>query len=332
MPPHAALMQMLTGKWVSSAISTAATIGIADHLEAGPKTASELAALTKTNPSALYRLLRALAGFGIFQEGEGQVFSQTPLSEPLRTSAKPGLRNMAMMFIDDWHVDAWKELQWTVETGRPAPYKLYGMGGFDYFVKHPEKAVNFNNAMSDLSQAEAPAIAGSYHFSGFKHIVDIGGGLGTLLAAILERNPSLRGTVYDLPYVIDQARTGPILAPFSSRCQCVGGSFFEAVPPSDAIIMKHIIHDWDDEKAQLILSNCRKAIDPQGKLLVVDQVVGPPNVPELAKVMDLEMLVAPGGLERTEDQWTRLFTAAGFKLTQIIATPGPQKIIEGVPA
>jgi hypothetical protein len=238
-----------------------------------------------------------------------------------------------MMFTDNWHVNVWKELPWSVQTGRSAAYKVYGMNGFEWFEKHPEEAVNFNNGMTDMSQSEAPAVAASCDFSRFKTIVDIAGGFGTLLAAILEKTPGLHGTLFEMPYLIEQAKTAPILAPFADRCSFEGGSFFDAVPSGkDAYIMKHIIHDWDDEKSVQILRNCRKAMKPDSRLLVVEQVVGGRNQPGVAKLLDLEMLVAPGGLERTEAEWRDLYSAAGFRLERFIPTPSPHFIIEGIPA
>ncbi|MCU1339166.1 MAG: methyltransferase [Bryobacterales bacterium] len=309
-----------------------ARFGIADHLEAGPKSPKELASLTGTNEQALYRVLRAAASLGVTTELEDGRFAQTPLSDPLRSNAKPGIRNFAMMFLDEWHMRTWTELPWSVQTGRPAPYKVYGMGGFEWLSQNPDQAVNFNNAMTDLSQDQAPAIAQAYDFSQFQSVVDIAGGLGTLLAAILERAPKLRGVLFEMPYLIGQAHNSAILQSFRDRCDFIGGNFFESVPAgADAYIMKFIIHDWDDEQATKILANCRKGIRPSGKLLVVDQVVPPRNEPGLAKLMDLEMLVAPGGRERTGPEWKELFAASGFRLERIIPTPAPQCILEGVP-
>jgi O-methyltransferase domain/Dimerisation domain len=333
MPAHAALFQMLIGKWLSSAISAAARLGIADRLESGPKTAKQLASELNVHERSLYRLLRALASVGVFHEGEGELFNQTPLSDPLRSNAKPCLRNLAMMLIDDWHNKAWAELAWTIETGRPAPEKVFGMSLFEYLSKYPEEAANFNNGMTDLSKGDGPAVVASYDFSRFEHIVDVGGGVGAMLAAILESAPKLRGTLLDMPYVIERARKAPLLASSAARCEFAGGSFFEAVPKgADAYIMKHIIHDWDDEHATIILANCRKAMLPDGKLLVVDRVVGPASQPDQAKLFDLEMMVTPGGLERSEPEWRRLFAAAGFRLERIIPMPAPQSILEGTPA
>ncbi len=319
---------MITGKWVSSLISAVAHFAIADHLESGPKSIKELADLTKTNERALYRLLRTAASLGVFTELEDGRFAQTALSEPLRSNAKPCARNLALMMRDEWHLNSWQELPWVVETGRPASFKLYGKGMFDYLSEDPSRAVNFNNAKTDFSSDSAPLVS-AYDFSGFGHIVDVAGGHGMLLAAILEQTPELRGTLFEMPYVIEQAKKAPMLAPFTGRCEFAAGSFLESVPPADAYVLKHIIHDWDDEKSVKILSNCRKAIHPGGKLLVVDQVLPPRNEPSLGKLMDIEMMLLPGGLERTAEEWRVLFAASGFKLERIITTPASNWIIEG---
>jgi len=332
LPPHAALLQMILGKWVSSAISAAAHFGIADHLESGPKSPQELAALTRTQERPLYRLLRANASVGVFTELEDGRFAQTPLSDPLRTNAKPCVRHMAMMLTDDWHIRAWEQLPWCVETGRPASYKLYGLGMFDWMAQHPEKTGNFNQAMTDLSSGDASAVVQSYDFSRFEHVVDVAGGHGALLAAILDSAPGLRGTLVEMPHVIEGAKKAGILDRFANRSTLLAASMFESVPvDADAYIMKFIIHDWYDPECVKILSNCRKSIRPDGRLLVVDQVVPARNQPGVAKLMDLEMLVLPGGMERTEKEFRDLFAASGFRLERIIPTPALQCIIEGVP-
>ena len=323
---------MLMGKWVSNAISAAAHFGIADHLESGPKSPKELASLTGTQEQPLYRLLRANASIGVFTELEDGRFAQTPLSEPLRTDAKPCVRNMALMLTDDWHTRSWEQLPWCVETGKPASYKLNGIPMFDWMAQHPERTVNFNNAMTDMSSGDAGAVVQSYDFSPFEHIVDVAGGHGTLLAAILGQAAKSRGTLFDMPHVIEGAKKAGILASFAGRCALEAGSFFESVPAgADAYVMKYIIHDWSDPECIKILSHCRKGIRPGGRLLVVDQVVPGRNEPGASKLMDLEMLVLPGGMERTEQQFRDLFAASGFRLERIIPTPGIQCIIEGVP-
>jgi O-methyltransferase domain/Dimerisation domain len=332
-PPFAMLFQMVNAKWVSSAISVAAKLGIADHLESGSKTTQQLAQELNVHEMSVYRLLRALASVGVFHEGEDRLFSQTALSEPLRSHAKPSLRNMAMMLIDGWHSQNWAALDWTVKTGRPGSEKVFGMSIFEYLSGHPEEAVNFNNAMTDLSQGDGRAVVASYDFSRFKHIVDVGGGVGALLASILASAPKLRGTLLDLPHVVEHARKGPILSNLSARCEFAERSFLEAVPQgADAYIMKHVIHDWDDEHAAKILFNCRQAMHSDGTLLVVDRIVGPPNQPDQAKLLDLEMMVIPGGLERSEPEWQKLFATSGFRLERIIPLPTHQSILEATPA
>jgi SAM-dependent methyltransferase len=312
-------------------ISTLAHFAIADHLEAGPVSTQELAERTGTNERALYRLLRAAASMGVFTELEDGRFAQTPLSETLRSKASPGVRDMALMLRDDWHANAWQELPWAVETGRPPLYKLYGKGLFELLSSEPSRAVNFNNAMTNMSSIDSLAIAEAYDFSGFEHIVDVAGGHGMLLGAILKKTPALRGTLFEMPYVIEGAKNSPHLAPFKDRCDFVAGSFFDSLPPADAYIMKYILHDWDDESSRKILTNCRKTIRPGGKLLVADQVVAGRNEPSVAKIVDLEMLVLPGGKERTAEEWRDLFAASGFRLERIIPTQAMQCIIEGTP-
>jgi len=323
---------MLLGKWVSSAISAAAHFGIADHLESGPKSPKELSVLTGTQERPLYRLLRANASVGVFTELEDGRFAQTPLSEPLRTNAKPCVRHMAMMLTDDWHIRCWEQLPWCVETGKPASYKLHGTGMFDWMAKHPEKTGNFNQAMTDLSSGDASAVVQGYDFSQFEHIVDVAGGHGALLAAILDHTPKLRGTLVEMPHVIEGAKKAGLLERFADRCSLEAASMFESVPAgADAYIMKFIIHDWYDPECVKILGNCRKGIRPGGRLLVVDQVVPARNAPGVSKLMDLEMLVLPGGMERTEEEFRELFGASGFRLERIIPTPALQSIIEGIP-
>jgi hypothetical protein len=331
-PPHAALLQMILGKWVSSAISAAAHFGIADHLESGPKSPKELAALTGTEERPLYRLLRANASVGVFTELDDGRFAQTPLSEPLRSHAQPCVRHMAMMLTDDWHIRFWEQLPWCVETGKPASYKLNGMPMFDWMAQHPEKTVNFNQAMTNMSSGDAAAVVQSYDFSRFEHIVDVAGGHGTLLAAILDQAPKLRGTLAEMPHVIEGARKAGILDRLANRSTLQVVNILESVPAgADAYIMKHVIHDWYDPECVKILSNCRKGIRPGGRLLVVDQVVPGRNEPSFSKIVDLEMLVLPGGMERTEQEFRGLFAASGFRLERIIPTPALQCIIEGVP-
>ena len=328
--PYVAVLDMVLAQWNAAAISAVAKVGIADQLESGPKTTQELASLLRLQEDPLYRVLRALAGVGIFQEGENRTFSQTVLSDVLRTNAKPSLRYAAAMMIDHWQYRSVQGICSTLENGRAAAVNVFGTGLFDYLHANPDEAFLFNRGMTDLSSGEAPAVVATYDFSGFGHIVDVGGGAGALLAAILASTPTVRGTLFDQPSVIEQAKSDAILAPFGERCEVAGGSFFEAVPAgADAYIMKHIIHDWDDERATTILANCRRAMRPGGTLLVVDRVIGPPNAADPKKFFDVAMMLMPGGRERSEPEWHALYAAAGFRVTRILPTPAQHSIIEG---
>jgi len=331
-PPYVAVLEMVLAQWNAAAICAAAKLGVADLLESGPKTTQELASVLNLHEDSLYRVLRALAGLGIFREGEHRTFSQTPLSDVLRTNAKPSLRYAATMCLDDWQYRSVQGICSTIENGRSAVANVLGAGLFEYLDAHPEEAFHFNRGMTDLSSGEAPAVVATYDFSGFERIVDVAGGAGGLLAAILASTPKLRGTLFDQPSVIEQAKSDAILTPFGDRCELVGGDIFEAVPTgADAYIMKHIIHDWDDQRATKILTNCRRAMKPGGKLLVVDRVIGPPNAPDPKKFYDVAMMLMPGGRERSEPEWKALYAAAGFRVTRILPTPVPHSVIEGVP-
>jgi SAM-dependent methyltransferase len=326
-----AVFEMVLAQWNAASICAAAKFGIADQLESGPKTTKEMASLLNLHEDSLYRVLRALAGIGIFHEGENRTFSQTPLSEVLRTNARPSLRYAAAAMLDHWQYRSIQGICATVENGRTGAANVLGAELFEYLAAHTEEAVSFNRCMTDLSSGEAPAVVATYDFSNFELIVDVAGGAGGLLAAILTSAPKLRGTLFDQPSVVEQAKSDAILAPFADRCELVGGNFFEAVPAgADAYIMKHIIHDWDDERAAKILSNCRRAMKPGGKVLVVDRVIGPPNAPDPKKFFDVAMMLMPGGRERSEPEWKALYASAGFRVSRILPTPAPHSIIEGV--
>ena len=325
-------MQLLLGGMISGAISALARLGVPDQLEAGPQSAQELAPKVGAQPGPLYRLMRACASVGVLSEGADGKFSQTPMSAALRSGGPVSVLGWATMISQEWHLLGWEHLEYCVRTGKQAPEKIYGKPAFEMFQERPEFASVFNHAMTDLSRLDSPAVAESYSFEGVDSIVDVAGGHGLLLATILQRHPHLRGTLYEIPSVIEGARTGP-LAPVMDRCKLVAGDIFASVPAgADAYIMKHIIHDWPDEASLKILRGCRAGVNPGGKLLVVDQVIQPGNEFDAGKFLDLEMLIFPGGHERTESQFRELFAAAGWRITRIIPTPAGISIVEGVPA
>ena len=327
--PHQQLDQMITGYWISQAIYAAAKFGIADHLQDGPKTVAQLAGATSTNPDALYRLLRALVSVGIFTEGESLHFSLTPLAEPLRSDIAGSKRALALMSGDE-QFRAWAEIDYSVRTGKIAFDKVFGKPIFDYLGEHPDKARIFDGAMVGVHGRESDAILNAYDFSGIGVVADIGGGNGSQLTEILKKHIRMKGILFDLPHVIERANERIQASGLLDRCQLVSGSFFDAVPAgADAYILRHIIHDWDEEKCLTILRNCHRAMPPASKLLVIESVIPPGNEPFHGKFLDLHMLLIPGGKERTENEYRTLFERAGFELTRIVPTGAEVSIVEG---
>lgn len=331
---YATMMQMLAGKWISASLSVVAELCIADQLANGAKTPEQLAAAVSAHAPSLYRVLRALASVGVFAETEGGRFALTPLAECLRSDTPDSVREFARFMAIPGASRSWEQLLHCVKTGGTGLQKAFGAENpFDYFHTHPDEAAIFHRAMTDNSRQSAPAVAQSYDFGKFHQVVDVAGGRGLLLATILQRHPNLKGVLFDLPQVIAGANDALASYGLNGRCRTVAGDFFQAVPAgADAYLLKHIIHDWDDERSVAILRNVRKAIDTSGRLLVVEVVIGPGNEPSFGKLLDLEMMVIPGGRERTADEYRDLFAAAGFRLTGIHATPAPTSIIEGLPA
>lgn len=305
------LMQMVNGYQVSQAICVAATLGIADHLASGVRSSDDLAEATSAHPQSLYRLLRALASVGVLHEGDARQFSLTSLGAGLRSDVEHSVAPWARMVGRAYYRDAWSELLHSVRTGENAFAHAHGTGVWQYRIDHPEESLIFDRAMSSFVPAVAAAVLAAYDFERFEVVMDVGGGQGALLAAILSRNPLQRGILFDQPQVVEGARAVLLAASVAERCQVVGGDFFLAVPEgADAHVMKWILHDWDDERSIAILKCCRRAIRPDGKLLVLDAVLAPPNEGARAKFADLNMLAVPGGQERTRVEFASLFTVS----------------------
>jgi len=324
------LVRLLNGYWHTQAIYVAAKLGLADQLADGPRSADDLAATVGANPRALYRLLRALASLGLFAENDAGRFALAPLAEGLRSGVPGSVRSLAIA-RGEWQYQAWGQLLHSVQTGECAFEKLYGLPLFEYLAQHPDKGKLFDDAMIGVHGRETDAMLAAYDFGGIGTLADIGGGIGTVLAAVLRQYPSMRGLHFDLPGVSERARATFEAAGVAGRCRLVARNFFEGVPAgADAYLMRHIIHDWDDDKASLILRNCRTAMGGRGKLLVVEGLVPPGNEPAVSKFFDLAMMVLPGGLERTEAEYRRLFAAAGFRLARIVPTSAEVCVVEGV--
>lgn len=330
-PPPAVLLQMMTGYWISKAIYVAAKLGVADHLAGGPRSAEDLAVATQSHAPALYRVLRALASIGVFTEVEPGRFALTPMAELLRSGTPDSMRALAIMYAEEQY-RAWGDALYSVRTGQPAFEHAFGMPYFNFFATHPEASQVFNEAMVGWTTQLTDAVVAAVDFSSFGTVVDVGGGHGALLAAILKSSPAARGTLFDLPHVVESAEPFLTAAGVADRCARVGGDFFATIPAgADAYALAQILHDWDDERSLAILRQVRQAIPEHGKLLIVELVLPEGNEPFLGKWLDLHMLVLLGGQERTVAQYAMLLRAAGFELTGVVPTSEPQSIVEARP-
>ncbi|MHB8377607.1 MAG: methyltransferase [Dehalococcoidia bacterium] len=331
--PAAELMRLVNGYQASQALHVAATLGIADLLKDGPRTSDELAVATGAQPRPLYRLLRALAALGIFHEAEGQRFTLTPMGAGLRPDAANPAGPWAGFIGTPAHWQAWGDLLHSVRTGESGFRHVHGTDPWTYRQQRPAESAVFDRAMTGLSRRVADAVIAAYDFGRFRRIVDVGGGQGALLAAVLAAHPSARGVLFDQPHVVSGATDVLRAAGVDGRCEAVGGSFFEAVPEGgDAYMLKSILHDWDDDAAAAILRTCRRAMAPGGTLIVIERVIAPPNEAAEAKLSDLNMLVMLGAQERTREEFALLFAAAGFRLADVTATRDVVSVIEGAPA
>jgi hypothetical protein len=319
------LLSMVTGYRVSAALNVAADLGISDLLVDGPRTACELAEATATDADTLHRLLRALATVGVYDERPDGSYANTDLGEGLRSDVPGTLRPLARTLNSPELWSAWGHLGHSVRTGDNAFEALHGLDVWAHRQAHPDENEIFNATMAALTSLVAVAVADSYDFTGRSRVVDIGGGEGVLLDAVLRRHPEVSGTVFDVPHAVAAAPLTPTLAP---RWSAVGGSFFDAVPEADAYLLKSILHDWPDDRCVEILRTCRRGLVPGGVVLVVETVLGRPGFEAQAAFSDLNMLVMPGGRERTEQEYAALFDAAGLVLTGVTDTPTRVSVVE----
>lgn len=327
------VLQLATGYIASISIHIAAKLGIADLLKDGPKSITDLAAATQMQEDRLYRVLRALASVGVFTEIGKRSFALTPAAEMLRSDVQGSIRPMAIWMGDPMHFRVYAEMPHSVQTGSLTFDRVHGKPVFEYFPADPAQSEVFNNAMTCLSSVVIPAVLEAYDFSGIGTLMDVAGGHGAMLRAILEKYPDMRGVVTDLDHVVDGAKQMPENQSISHRCEFLCADFFSEVPAhADAIIMKHIIHDWDDDKAIVILQNCRKALAGRknARVILVESVISTDNSPELGKLIDLEMMTFTGGRERTEEEFRKLFASAGLRLNRIVPTKAPLWVVESV--
>ena len=333
LPPHAQLIQMATGSWIAATVYAAAKLNLADHLAAGPKSATELAGALDAHAPSLHRLMRTLASMGILTERDGQRFALTSVGEALRTGAPGSARATILTFCGPALWRSWEEIVHAVGTGGTGFEKANGLPLFDYLAQHPDEAAHFSEAMVGYHGAEPPAVAAAYDFASIGTLVDVGGATGNMLAAILSRHPSTRGVLFDRPHVVRDAPKLLAARGVAERVTIEPGDFFERVPAGgDAYLLSHIIHDWNEDQCLTILGHCRRVIRPDGRLLIVETVLPSGDTPHQGKIQDMVMLVIPGGQERTESEYAGLLAKAGFRLTRVVPTDSIVSVVEAVPA
>lgn len=331
-PPHVRLIEMGTAFWASKVVYAAAKLGLADHLDSKPMTAAELSPLVGAHAPSLHRFMRTLAGLGILTEGEAQRFALTPLGAALKTGAPGSARSSLLALGSPWLAGAFDNIMYSLETGNTGFEKAWGMPVFDYLAQHPEDASLFSETMVGFHGQEPPAVAEAYEFSHFKTIVDVGGATGNLLATILARHSEPSGILFDMPHVVSDAPAFLRERGVAERVSIHSGDFFKGVPAGgDAYLLSHVIHDWSEDQCVTILDNCRKAMAQNGRLLLVEMVLPAGDVPHPGKMLDMVMMVLPGGQERTEAEYAGLLSKAGFRLTRVVPTVSAVSIIEAVP-
>ena len=328
-PPHAQLVQMAMAHWVSSTVYVAAKLNLADRLANGPLSAEQLAGPTETDVSSLHRLMRTLASLGILNEDAEHRFRLTAVGEAMKTGAPGAARATILTIASPWWMNGFAQLMYSVQTGKSGFEKMIGMPIFDWFAKNPEEASLFSETMIGIHGAEPAAVATAYDFSGMNTIVDVGGGTGNLLTTILEKSPKSRGILYDLLHVTQDASALIQARALKDRVTVETGSFFDSVPAGgDAYLLSHIIHDWSEDQCLTILKNCRSAMNPDGRVLLIEMVLPEDNTPHPGKILDMMMLVGPGGRERTAKEYGTLLSKAGLRLTRVVPTESAVSVVE----
>ncbi|QFZ24662.1 SAM-dependent methyltransferase [Saccharothrix syringae] len=313
-----------------AALRAAAALGVADHLAAGPRPVAELAGAVGADPLNLHRALRLLATRGIFAEDDAGRFALTPAAELLRTDVPSSFRAAVLMLTDQSFWRPAGELDETVRTGTSQFDRLFGVPFFEHFARDPATAAVFHDGMASLSDPENPLVARALDLPPDATVVDVGGGHGGLLLDVLRTHPGVRGVLFDQPHVLRGHRLGELGA--DHRWEVVGGDFFTAAPPGDVVLLKRVLHDWDDEHCLRILRHCRRAVPDSGRVLVVEAVVPPGNDPDPGKVIDLLMMSSFTGRERTRAEFGALFARADLRLTRVLPTGTRMSVVEGVPA
>jgi hypothetical protein len=331
LPPHVQLIQIGCAYWGSQMLLAAAQLGLADRLAGGARSASDLAQELELHPPSLHRFLRSLAGMGLLTEVQPKTFALTSLGEALKKDA-PGSARATILVLAGVAGPLWTNLSHSLKTGLPATDEVFGKPLFDYIGERPELVSLFSETMVGFHGREPAAVAAAYDFDALGSVVDVGGATGNMLVHILQRHKKPRGVLFDMPHVVDDAVALLAAHGMTDRVAIESGSFFENVPQGhDAYVLSHIIHDWNEDQCQTILVNCRRAIAPKGRLLIVEMVLPDGDAPHHGKMLDMMMLVGPGGQERTGEEYRALLEKANFRMTRIVPTASDVSIVEAVP-
>jgi hypothetical protein len=327
--PSEQMVQMVSSYWLSQALGAVARLGIPDRIAAQPRTSEGIAKAVGIDPDAAHRVMRALASIGVFRQLEDARFALTPLGETLCSNVPGSVRDFAVMLTDTPHWQAWGKFLEALKSGRPVLKAVLGMELWEWYSQHSGDANAFSLAMGNLARMVAAELTRVVDFSQVQTVADVGGAHGVLLTAILQHYPHTRGILFDLPHVIETAKPVIEAQGLSDRCELSAGDFFNEVPSgADVHVLKQILHDWDDQRATLILENCRRSLRPNGRVLLVEMVLPPDSAPSPAHFIDLNMLVLLGGRERSASEFAVLLEKSGFKPPRFIETDSPFVVIE----
>ena len=331
-PARQQMYEKITSYWVTQLMGAAAHLGVADHLESGPLPVSELATRVGAHREALYRALRACAAKGVFTEQPDQVFANNALSQTLRANVPGSLRDLAIAQSGPGHWRPWGLLSQAIKTGKSTATEALGQDIWHWYRSHPEESAAFTGAMDNLAAQVAGEVTRAIDFSGVERVVDVGGANGTLVSAVLRAFPNTRGVLFDLAHVVEPVKKTLAALGLAERCEAVAGDFFEAVPRGDVMLLKQILHDWNDEQCSVLLRNCAESLPRGGRVLVVEMILSEDGRPCSAHLTDVNMLVLLPGKERTATEYGALFAGAGLELARIHPTDSPFSIVEGVKA
>ena len=332
-PAPVGMFELIGGYMQTHLLRAAARLRIADLLAAGPASAEELAARAGVEAESLRRMLRGLATLGVFARGRDGRFRNNRASRALLAQAPVSLRDCALYFGSESQLRAWDELERTLAGGAASGFeRVHGMSTWEWFERHSEERAAFAGTMVGLTRLYAPGIAAAYPFGEVRRLCDVGGGHGDLLAEVLLRHPHLEAVLLDAACVLATARPFLDARGVLGRVELAAGSFFDAVPAGcDAYLLKNVLHDWDDQRAAQVLGNCRRAMQPGHRLLVVEAVVEQHTLREIGPLSDLQMMmVCSGGRERGRAEYARLFDRAGIRLQRVMPACGPMSVLEGI--